>query len=355
MRKLILLVALLPVLVPLVLSGQDYTGCESCIVDDTHDVDVRLFQSDELLRITLRLDINRLERYKAVEEAQNAEITYYNTQTDSVHKTIQMKARGNIRKVICDFPPVSLNFRLKDSLEGVFTGIDRIKMVSYCKRGYQEEILREYLIYKLYNVLTDYSFKVRLLEVTFINTHRKSKPIKEYCFLLEPLKLLEQRKKIMEVNSEKLTQNNIKPECMDRVAIFNYMIGNTDWSVPIQHNVKIFSQLNFDGNSLGVAIPFDFDYSGLVDAEYAVPFVALPIKSVRERLYLGICRSKSEIQNSLRDFVAKKEEFYRIIQEFPYLSEKSKKQMISYLDGFYSRFDKKNNIINDVLSTCIQL
>jgi hypothetical protein len=142
---------------------------------------------------------------------------------------------------------------------------------------------------------------------------------------------------------------------MDRVAIFNYMIGNTDWSVPIQHNIKIFSEFDIDRPSLGVVVPWDFDYSGLVDAEYAVPFQDLPIKSVRERLYLGMCRNKSDLENTIREFSARKEEFYRIIKEFPYLKEKSKKQMISYLDGFYSRFDRKNTIISDMLYTCIKL
>jgi hypothetical protein len=355
MKSYFLLIALIPALLPLILSGQADPGCTSCIVADTHKIDVRLFESDELLKITLRLDITNLKRYKAIERSVDAELTYYNSQNDSVTKKVELKSRGNVRRAICDFPPVSLNFRVKDSLGGIFNRIDKIKMVSYCKKGYQEEVLREYLVYKLYNSLTDYSFRVRLLEVTFINTHKKSKPIKEYCFLIEPLKLLEKRKKITEINSGRLTQRNVKPESMDRVAIFNFMIGNTDWSVPILHNIKIFSEYNGGGPSLGVAIPFDFDYSGLVDAEYAVPFEGLPIKSVREHFYLGMCRNKSDIENSLRDFSAKKAEFYRIIREFPYLKEKSKEQMISYLEEFYSRFDKKNNIINDVLSTCIEL
>jgi hypothetical protein len=133
------------------------------------------------------------------------------------------------------------------------------------------------------------------------------------------------------------------------------MIGNTDWSVPIQHNIKIFSEFDADRPSLGLVVPFDFDYSGLVDANYAVPFEELPIKTVRDRLYLGMCRNKSDFENSVREFSARKEEFYRIINEFPYLREKSKKQIISYLDGFYSRFDRKNNIIDDMLGTCIKL
>jgi hypothetical protein len=355
MRSYLLLIALIPAVFPLLLSGQVHPGCDTCIIAVTHPVDASLFESDELLKMTLRLDITNLERTKAMEESQDADLTYFTTQTDSVNKKIQLKARGNIRRAICDFPPISLNFRVKDSVGGVFKGIDKIKMVSYCKIGYQELVLREYLIYKLFNALTDYSFRVRLLEVTFINTHKKSKTLKEYCFLIEPLKLLEKRKNIFEVNSVRLTQNYIKPKFMDRVAIFNYMIGNTDWSVPIQHNVKIFSEFNAGGPSLGIVVPFDFDYSGLVDASYAVPFEQLPIKSVRDRLYLGICRDKSEIENSIRDFAAKKEEFYRIIHDFPYLKEKSKKQMINYLDGFYARFDKKNNVISDMLNTCIKL
>ena len=107
-------------------------------------------------------------------------------------------------------------------------------------------LFKEYLIYKLYNVLTDYSFRVRLASVDYISTYQKNKVIRSYGFFIEPIELLAERIQAVPVESPALNQKNIIPEMMDRVAIFNYMIGNTDWSVPGQHNCKVLSGKTFD-------------------------------------------------------------------------------------------------------------
>jgi hypothetical protein len=164
--------------------------------------------------------------------------------------------------------------------------------------------------------------------------------------------MLATRTNSVEVTSVNLTQKNIYPEMMDRMAIFNYMVGNTDWSVPNQHNVKILSKLAVDNSNLGMIVPYDFDYSGLVNADYAVPFEGLGIKSVTERRYVGICRSEETFIQALQEFKDKKDEFYKVINEFPLLKEKTKKQMIGYLDTFFNEFDKRNSVVFDILSGC---
>jgi hypothetical protein len=325
----------------------------SIAVADTQNVKITLFDSDEVIDISLKFDITNYKRKRSDEEYLDAILTYYISDKDSITKKIKVRARGEVRRTICDLPPLLLNFKMKDAVGGEFAGIDKLKLVQYCKTGYEDYILREYLIYKLYNVLTDNSFRVRLLRINYINTFKESNPVKQYGFVIEPIKLLEKRTKSVEVKSTNLTQKNIKPEMMDRFAIFNYMIGNTDWSVPVKHNVLVLSQPSSDIPGLGIIVPFDFDYSGFVNARYAVPIESLPIKSVRERYYLGICRSEEVFLNALKEFSDKKEEFYRIINEFPYLGEKSKKDMILYLNGFYLRFDKRNSIVNNLLSSCM--
>lgn len=164
--------------------------------------------------------------------------------------------------------------------------------------------------------------------------------------------MLAERTKTIPVNSATLTQKNIIPEIMDRVTLFNYMIGNTDWTVTYQHNIKVLINSFSDKPNLGIAIPYDFDYSGLVDAHYAAPAEALGLESVRQRRYLGLCRTEDEYLNALKEFVDKKSDFYRVIYDCPYLTEKSKKSMISYLDEFYMIIDKRNTIIYNFLNEC---
>jgi hypothetical protein len=233
-----------------------------------------------------------------------------------------------------------------------FDGIDKLKLVTYCKLGNEEYVLKEYLIYKLYNVLTDNSFKVRLLRVKYINTAKEKKPVVQYGFVIEPVKLLEKRTNSIEVKSLNLTQKHIRPEWMDRFAIFNYMVGNTDWSVPNLHNALVLVKPGELLSGLGMIVPFDFDYSGLVNTDYAIPFETLPIESVRDRYYMGICRTEDVYKNDIREFAEKKAEFLKVIIDFPYLKERTKKEIISYLNGFFNDFDKRNTIIYKLLNSC---
>jgi hypothetical protein len=321
-------------------------------VVDTLMQDIGLFSSNDILNLTLRFDITTYQRKKPKEDYLDALLTYHISNTDSINKEIRLKSRGEMRNGYCSFPPIRLNFKNTEFKNKEVGKIDKLKMVTHCQYGNEDYLFKEYLIYKLYSVLSDYSFRVRLVKVEYINTFKKSKPIKTYAFFIEPIEMLAERTKSIEVNSINLTQKHIVPEMMNRMAIFNYMIGNTDWSVPNQHNCKILSGLDFNNTGLGMIVPYDFDYSGLVDADYAVPYEGLGLKSVRERRYVGICRSEDVFINALREFTDKKDEFYKIINDFPLLSDKTKKGMIQYLDSFYDGFDKRNSIVYDILNGC---
>jgi len=132
------------------------------------------------------------------------------------------------------------------------------------------------------------------------------------------------------------------------------MIGNTDWSVPIRHNTLTIAQGQYGGLESGIIIPYDFDYSGLVNTDYAIPFEGLGLESVRERKYLGVCRSESEFLEALAEFRDKKEEIYKVINDFEYLDARNKKEMINYLEGFYKSFDKRNSIVFQLLKDCLE-
>jgi hypothetical protein len=101
-----------------------------------------------------------------------------------------------------------------------------------------------------------------------------------------------------------------------------------------------------------MVVPYDFDYSGLVDADYAIPYEPLGLSSVRERRYVGICRTEDVFINAIKEFANKKEAFYKVINDFQLLDEKEKAKMISYLDSFYADFDKRNSIVTNILNGC---
>jgi len=156
----------------------------------------------------------------------------------------------------------------------------------------------------------------------------------------------------MEVE-RKLTQREIRQDMLDRVAVFNYMIGNTDWSVPIHHNVILLQEKENPRPNDNLIVAYDFDYSGLVNTNYAVPFTDLPIEHVRQRLYMAVCRSEDRFIEILNEFAEKKDEFYSVVSSFPYLPEKTKVGMIKYLDEFYYGIDKRNSLVKKLRNDCL--
>ena len=313
--------------------------------------DLHLFDSDDVLHIALRFNVSAFIRKKSKTEYQDAVMTINPGQADSIHINVRLKSRGQFRNTYCYFPPVELN--LKNS-EVRYSGLDKIKLVMPCNTGtdFQDYILREFLTYKLYSIMTDTSFRVRLLSVDMIETQKQRKPVRQYGFFIEPVEMLAGRTSTTVISTMAINQKNIKDYSIDRVAIFNYMIGNYDWAVPNQHNVKVIKPLAFDPSGLALAVPYDFDWTGLVNASYAVPADNVGIESVRQRIFLGICRPKETYKQDLREFVEKKEMFFKVINDFPLLSRNSKQYMINYLNEFYGQIESKDDITNTFLNSC---
>jgi hypothetical protein len=252
------------------------------------------------------------------------------------------------------FAPIELNFKRTDFGYADLDSISKLKLVTQCGSGKinEEYLLKEYLAYKLYSVLTDTSFRVRLLTINYIDTEKKRKPIRHYGIFIEPVEMLADRTNTIQINTPNLTQKNIIPRIMDRMAIFNYMIGNYDWSIPGQHNVKVLKPGIFDPTGLAIAVPYDFDWTGLVDPSYAIPVEETGLESVRERLFTGICRRREVFLKDLETFSLKKEEFYKVANEFPYLNKSLKKEITTYLDGFFDQLAGRNIVIEDLMNSC---
>jgi len=316
--------------------------------------DFGLFTNEEILELSLRFDITKYQRKKPKDEYLDAVLTYHISKTDSINKDVRLKSRGEFRNGYCNFPPIALNFKKTDFGKKDLDKIGKIKLVTHCESHNEENLFKEYLVYKLFNVLTDTSFRVRLVKINYINTSKETRPIRTYAFFIEPLDLLAERIGSIPVDLNSLNQANILPSYMDRMAIFFYMIGNSDWSVPNQHNCKILAQPSSARPDLGIVIPYDFDYTGFVNAGYAVPPEGLGIESVRERIYLGICRNEEQYLNALQEFIDKKEAFYEVINEFSLLGESSKKDLVRFMDGFYREIEG-NAILRNFSKNCKKL
>jgi hypothetical protein len=341
-------------------SGQNDTTVAKDLKTDKGTDSFALFGSDELLEITLRFDLTSFLKKKANVGSLDAVLTFHLTEKDSINMDIKVKNRGHFRAENCDFPPMELIFKKPIHAFPDSGQIKKLKLATHCKTGsvQSEYVLREYLVYRMFNLLTDTSFRVRLLRATYIDTHKSRKPVTQYGFFIEPTGVLAGRTNSTILKATNLTQKHIVPDVMDRVSIFNYMVANWDWTVPLQHNILIIKPMVLDNSGLGLAVPYDFDLTGVVNVDYAVTPPEYNLNSIRDRVFLGICRSREVFEKDLKYFLSKKNDFYGLINDFPYLNEKAKKDITSFLDEFFNQIEKQkdfNNLLDYLLSACKKL
>ena len=311
-----------------------------------------LFAAKDPLKFSLTIDIKKLKK----DNSENPEYSDGNLilheNTGDISFDIKVKARGHSRRMfdICSFPPIKLNFKKKAVKGTVFEGQDKIKLVAYCKDADITEmyVLKEYLVYKLYNHLTPNSFQVRLANITYKDINEKGKDVHRYGFLIEDDDLLAERigGKISEISMS--NQDRCERNSLDQLTLFQYMIGNTDWSIAKRHNVEIVVM----ENGAIIPIPFDFDYSGLVDAQYAVPQEDLPIENVKERLFRGYCRLPGTYEKVLENFNANKENIYKEFNDLEPLDPRHKKAITKYLDEFYKIINDPKQVKRRIYDSC---
>lgn len=307
----------------------------------------QFFKDTALLNATITTSLSHILRQKQKEGVQFP--AYFSTTFPdgfSVHESILLEVRGHFRRDNCYWPPIRVIF--KNSKSSVMKPLGSLKLVSQCRTSAADKqyLLKEFLIYKIYNLLTEMSFRVRLLNLRWEDTTNKTKPMTEYAFLIEDVKDLAERNDCFDLKNAKLKTEATDRKRMTLVAVFEYMIGNTDWAVPNDHNVKLIIPKT-DSSHRPYVIPYDFDYSGLVNTDYAVPDERLPIQTVRERLYCGFPRSLPELNDVLALFKERKTAVYDLINNFNLLTARNKKEMIDYLDEFFSTINNPVQV-NDI-------
>ncbi len=312
-----------------------------------------LFDDEEPLELTIRSDFKALIKNKFNTEYQPAILEYQLDDEVLIRRQIRVKARGNTRRQICHFPPLKLDLKKTDFLIEDLQELSKMKMVSYCRQSkvFESYLLKEYLAYKMLNLLTPLSFKVRLVRMTYVDTGRNDKTLDSYALLLEPVKGMEKRLDAIELEAVKLNTKLAEQGQMALVDLFQYMIGNCDWSVPALHNVKLLKAKDHTVQAPWV-IPYDFDYSGLVNAYYAVPPENLGLKSVRERLYRGFCRPEAEMEATRQRFLEKKDSLIALVENFDPLEKKFKRDLLGYVEEFYATIEQPASFKLHILKSC---
>ncbi|MBI3138437.1 MAG: hypothetical protein HYZ15_07625 [Sphingobacteriales bacterium] len=319
-------------------------SCTTAVRAQAYPVDsIRFFTEEGMIQMTLTTDLRQLQTKKSQGSFQPARVTMKFPDSTEITEPILAAARGSFRREYCRIPPMMLNFRSPGSSR--LHPLGKLKLVLGCdvRESDEELVLKEFLVYKIYNLLEDRSFRVRLLRTTYHDTRNRIKSFSQYAFLIEDDADMARRNGCEKRAAVKLLTEATNRDMMTLVALFQYMIGNTDWTVPNNHNIKLI----YDRNNKSMApyvVPYDFDYCGLVDASYAVPNEVIGTDKVTERVYRGFPRTVEEIQLVLDVFRGKKENIYALINQFELLDKKIKKGMISYLEDFFKLIEDKASV-----------
>lgn len=314
-----------------------------------------LFDEDEVLDIRLRGPLG-----KVVTDSKKRGEYPFELEVDGKTITVDARIRGNSRVELCRFPPLRLRFS-ESARDTVFAGQGKLKLVTHCRRDNERSennVLDEFTAYRIFNLISPDSYRVRLLRVTYEDTKGSSKDADRpyYGFVIESDDELAERLGARVAQPKGVRYDRLDALQTARVFVFQYLIGNTDYSLVKAdgkdhccHNIDLFER-----NDSVLAVPFDFDMSGLVNATYAKPSPVYRHRRVTQRRYVGYCKSPiGDVARALADISARREEVLSVADSIPAISEKDRQQRRGYLSEFFERALDEAKLLQDFERNCI--
>ena len=320
----------------------------------------KLFDNPDEMQVTLSGPWNTIKRNKKKDALYPVQLTY--TGADGQQHTIdaEVAPRGITRRLrVCKFPPLKIHFDKKNMKGTEFRGNKSLKLVTYCKiqEKYEQYYVKESLIYRMYNLLTDYSFRVKPMMIEYKDSVENDDPITRFGFLIEDIDDVAKRNDLEKLSVAKIPYTTLDPVTTSILSLFQFMIGNLDWAAvsgPKEDECCHNSRLIGAGNDINpkYGIPYDFDSSGLVDAHYAAPPEGLKVRSLRQRLYRGFCKYNDELPQTVSLFNEKKTGILALVQDNPHLTDRNRKDVVKYIDDFYEIIDNPKLFDRYIIDKC---
>lgn len=315
----------------------------------------KFYESEDPMDVTLTFNIKRVKTDKGdAAPWRSATLTYTPAGASApVNMPIQVKTHGIWRLKNCDFPPLRLNFSGKESKGTIFARVDKPKLTSYCRNddGYEQYVLQELQAYRIYQRVSPYSHAVRPLHITYVDSVTGKPVATRYGFFQEdPDKFAERfRGKITKQTGA--GPSDLDPYQSTVFGLFQYLIGNTDFSISALHNVELLTR-SFAEDAIPVAR--DFDFSGIVNTRYATPNDKLGIRRVRDRLYRGYCFPDSNFTKAIALFNAKKDVIYGLYHDKlgQLLKPDVANETTHYIDDFYKTINNPRDAKSQLMEAC---
>ena len=314
----------------------------------------KIFTSEQPVASTLEADFHQLRKDRDQEsEERPARLVMVDAGGPEITIPLQVRTRGNfrLRGHVCSFPPLRLNFSTEGARGTVFEGYDKLKLVGHCRNrdDYEQNVLEEYLAYRIYNFLTEVSFRVQLVLITYHDTAGEEDTVSRLGFLIEDEETMAHRVEGVSMEATRASPANFVQQQAGLMYVFQYLIGNTDWTIRRFHNVKLV-RIGRDY----YPVPYDFDFSGLVDAPYAGPnpVVGNRIMNVTERLFWGVCSEEIDYRAIFARFNEEREGIEELIQTQPGLTDSNARKAWDFLESFYEVINSDPQADRRILREC---
>ena len=327
--------------------------------EDIRDFD-RLFESHATLNVSIEAPFRMLTKERPEEEEAAGKFRFEAEDGSAIEFDVAVRTRGKNRRdrKTCGFPPMRLNFKKSQTKDTLFDKQDKVKLVTHCETGsrrYEQAVLSEYLAYRVLNLLTDVSYRARLLRVTYVYSDR-DREIETYAILLENKERLGKRLGADSVAVERVAVGDVRPADLNLTSVFQFFLGNTDFS-PIAsapgeeccHNQALLAP----EDGLYFTVPFDFDRTGWVNAEHATPNPRFRLSSVRQRLYRGRCVNNEYLRATLQLFRDRRGDIEALIDEHEELRPATRRHLHDFSDDFYTIIDNPDRVERRIVKSCI--
>lgn len=301
---------------------------------------------DSFIDVVLETNFDSLLKNKKVSIEKYSGTILFKNKKESIKIKVKVTPRGRSRRKVCEMPPLKIDFPKKAlNRLGLFPGCDKLKLVTHCNdtEGSDQVLMKEYWTYKIYNQLTPNSFQVFPVRITYVNSNDPTEKMERFAFFIESNEGLAYRLQGTYDNGFGTTADKLEKESYHNTLMFQYMIGNADWDIIVQRNVKL---IQTEKDSLLIVVPYDFDYSALVGAPYARLNPDLKQTNIEQRFCQGQFLSKELLLKRVEAFVNLNiEHGFHCYKTCPVLHKKQKKKMNRYLNSFYKVLEDEEDLL----------
>jgi hypothetical protein len=319
----------------------------------------KLFTTDEAISVTISAPLQDIERNEEYQGTYPGKIEFTDELGNATSLNMTVERRGRTRQVVCRFPPIKLRFDKAEVKGTSFRGQKSLKMVTHCQKSsrYQQLYVMEMLVYRMYNIITDFSFRVRPLSVTYVDSEHGDRQGPRFGFLIEDDSDVAKRNGQKKLEIPKAAKKQLDSSVTTNFTLFQYMISNLDWSAisgpdkgKCCHNAKLIGQ---DPEKDPVyPIPYDFDAAGLINAPYASPPAKLPVRNVTQRLYRGFCAHNDTMEDSRQRFLSNEQAIMAVVRDEPLLNSNTSKKALKFLEKFFDTLKDDQDFQKKIIEKC---